>query len=430
MTLVPGCEDLLVTGAFKDEKSGLLQNRILRLRSEPGGKRARTVETILALDEFTSPSNQIQQVVIGPDHTLYVSVGDADNFVFSLDRGRFAGKILRLNLDGSACADNPFFDASNPDSPRGFVYALGVRNIFDFDFDAAGRCFAVDNGKNIDRFFQIVAGGYYGWNGNPDSIRVNAQYTWGPENNPAPVGLEILDRDTLGRDSRGRCYVALFGPPAEIGPNHGKGITEFRLDASRGLLNGLPEMLVQYRGDTKATVLGLAEGPDGLYFTDFWGETTGSDDAQGRIYKIVPSTETLGLPDVSHGQIASLSPLERGRAYFHRECASCHTVDGVGGREGPDLSHAIGNIDRRLNSVAYRADLEKLIVSGSRFAAEQKPRLTEVLDAKGNERIRIWLRNHVEEPRFDNPSARMPGFAKSLPETVKNDIIGYLMTRR
>jgi hypothetical protein len=37
---------------------------------------------------------------------------------------------------------------------------------------------------------------------------------------------------------------------------------------------------------------------------------------------------------------------------------------------------------------------------------------------------------HVEEPRFDNPYARMPSFAKALPEDVRNDIIAYLMTRR
>ena len=312
----------------------------------------------------------------------------------------------------------------------GFIHALGVRNIFDFEFDGAGRCFAVDNGKNVDRFFEVVAGGRYGWNGDPESMRVNALFTWGPQNNPAPVGLEILDRDTLGRDTRGRCYVALYGPPAAIGANQGKAIIEFRLDARLGLLNGIPEMLVQYQGDSKATVLGLAEGPDGLYFTDFWGETLGSDEARGRVYKVVPSNETLGLPEAGDDRIASLSPLQRGRAYFHRECASCHTVDGLGGREGPELTDVIAKLDRRLNSIAYEATLKLLIDSTSKLVTSHKPMLENVIEVKGNERIRAWLRHHLEDPRFDNLNARMPSFARSLPENVKNDIIEYLITLR
>lgn len=323
----------------------------------------------------------------------------------SLDLGSYGGKILRLNLDGSACESNPFYDSTSPGAPRSSVYALGIRNVFDFDFDAAGRCFAVDNGKNIDRFFSVVSGGRYGWNGDPESIRVNAMYSWGPVNNPAPVGLEVLEQNTLGEGTRGRCYVALYGSPAAIGASYAKAIMEFSLDASSGLMIRVPEMLVQYAGNAKATVLGLAEGPDGLYFTDFWGETTGMDDAQGRIYKVVRSKDTIELASPDDASFASMSTEERGRNHFNRQCASCHTVDGTGGREGPELTHVLSNIDRRLGSVAYEATVKKLIASRSRFVVEQKPRLQKVLETRGNDRIVAWLRQHLDEPRFDNLNA-------------------------
>ena len=430
LMLVPGTEDLLVTGAFQDESSGLLQNRILRLRSAPGGKRVQKVETVRVLDEFTAPSNQIQQALIGPDGKLYVSVGDAGNASLSLDLGRYGGKVLRLNLDGTACDTNPFYDQFAPESPRSSVYALGVRNVFDLDFDATGNCFAVDNGKNIDRFFRVIAGGSYGWNGDLDSMRLNALYTWGPLDNTAPVGLEILENATLGAGTAGRCYVAFYGPAASIGANHSKAIMEFTLDPARGMLSRAPEMLIQYAGNTKATVLGLAEGPDGLYFTDFWGETISTDDAQGRVYKVVTSKETLGLPVVGDDQLAAMPAEERGRVHFHRNCTSCHQLDGTGGREGPDLTHVITNLDLRLNSAAYQATVKKLIASESSFVAEQQPKLKKTLAADRDDRIKAWLPYHVEEPRFDNPYARMPGFAKALSEDVRNDIIAYLMTRR
>ena len=408
LMLVPGTEDLLVTGAFKEESSGLLQNRILRLRSEPGGKRAQKVETVRVFDEFTSASNQIQQAMMGPDGKLYVSVGDAENFSLSLDLGRYGGKILRLNLDGTACESNPFYDKFAPESPRSSVFASGVRNVFDFDFDATGKCYAVDNGTNIDRLLRVVAGGSYGWNGDPESIRLNALYTWGPVNNTAPVGLAILARATLGEGTAGHCYVALFGPAAGVGANHGKAIVEFILDAATGTLGRAPDMLVQYAGDTKATVLGLAEGPDGLYFTDYWGETVSTDDSRGRVYKVVPSKATLGLPAVGDDQLAAMPAEERGRLYFHRNCTSCHQLDGTGRRKAPDLTHVFTNLDLRLNSAGYVATAKNLINAKSSFMAEQRPKLKKILEAEREDRIKVWLPYHLAEPRFDNPFARCP----------------------
>lgn len=41
LMMVPGTEDLLVTGAFQDESSGLLQNRILRLRMHRAASESR-----------------------------------------------------------------------------------------------------------------------------------------------------------------------------------------------------------------------------------------------------------------------------------------------------------------------------------------------------------------------------------------------------
>ncbi len=60
-----------------------------------------------------------------------------------------SGKILRLNVDGSAPADNPFNDADAiPNEPRDYIWALGLRNPFTTAFDpVTGRFHINDVGE-------------------------------------------------------------------------------------------------------------------------------------------------------------------------------------------------------------------------------------------------------------------------------------------
>lgn len=101
---------------------------------------------------------------VGPDGLLYFSVGDnlvAEN---AQNMNTLAGKIARINLDGSTPADNPFTTASG--EPRA-VWALGLRNPFRFCFAADGRLFAFDVGSDgqgrREEINLITRGANYGW---------------------------------------------------------------------------------------------------------------------------------------------------------------------------------------------------------------------------------------------------------------------------
>lgn len=48
------------------------------------------------------------RIRFGPDGLLYLSTGDASTTSLSQDLDSVAGKILRLNRDGTAPRDNPF----------------------------------------------------------------------------------------------------------------------------------------------------------------------------------------------------------------------------------------------------------------------------------------------------------------------------------
>lgn len=427
---LPDSEDLIVTGTYMDHASGLLRNRIMRLVSEPGGRRMKELKVLLDIPEFTCPSNQIQQVLLGPDGKLYVSVGDAENSALSMDFSKFAGKILRMNLDGSACTDNPFYEPSARQAPRSYIYAYGLRNVFDFGFDPETQHFyGVDNGKSADRLVHVQRGGGYAWNGRNDANFVNALYAWTPT--VSPCGMVILRQNTLGSGTQRRMLVATYGYPAAPPPSLGKKILEFQFDPERPLLARVPMPLIEYAGSKKTTVLGLAEGTDGLYFTDFFGETEREDrycTGAGSIWKVVPSKETADLPDASLAELMKLSPYQRGALHFSTNCMPCHQLRGAGGLVGPDLTGLPTKLDR-LHYPAYAAQVQELMKSQQSYFVEQQPRMKEVLAAQGEARKRVWLKHHIEEPRFDNPFATMPSF-QSLPQEHRRDLMEFLLSEK
>jgi glucose/arabinose dehydrogenase len=97
------------------------------------------------------------RIAFGPDGKLYVSIGDTQESDLSQNPESLAGKILRINPDGSIPDDNPF-----PESP---VYALGIRNSFGLAFHpVTGALFIDETGPaGFDELDIIQPGGNYGW---------------------------------------------------------------------------------------------------------------------------------------------------------------------------------------------------------------------------------------------------------------------------
>ncbi len=97
---------------------------------------------------------------VGPDKRLYITTGDAGNAESAQDRRSLAGKILRLELDGSVPEDNPF-----PDSP---VFSWGHRNPQGLDWSDEGVLYAAEHGPSgtpagHDEINRIEPGKNYGW---------------------------------------------------------------------------------------------------------------------------------------------------------------------------------------------------------------------------------------------------------------------------
>jgi glucose/arabinose dehydrogenase len=282
--------------------------KIVRFTSNDGGRTAATQTTILDMaGETQGQSHQISNLTLLPDGTLLCHMGDGFDSSTGQNLNSFRGKILRLNLNGTPVASNPFFNAADGITSRDYVYAYGLRNPFGGEYRAAdGAQYFVENGPSVDRFAKLVSGRNYGWDGSDASMANFALYNWNPPT--GPVNLAFVQPQSFGgsgfpASSQGHAFVTESGPTYASGQNsQGKRITEWVLNSSGALVAG-PLPFLRYTGFLKATTCGLEAGPDGLYFSDLYREQGFNPTAAGanvlRVYYEAPrDCNGNGLDDV------------------------------------------------------------------------------------------------------------------------------------
>ena len=131
----------------------------------------------------------------------------------------------------------------------------------------------MENGPSVDRIARVEAGVNYGWDGSDASMHTNAAYVWAPA--VAPVNIAWIQPGTFSgsgfpTEKMDHLFATESGPTYGAGPQlHGKRISEFVFDAAGVLVAG-PTALIEYEGVGTGTAVGLAAGPDGLYFTDLY----------------------------------------------------------------------------------------------------------------------------------------------------------------
>ncbi len=188
------------------DNGGALMNRVVRWQDD--GEKATNPSVILDGIPGARYHNG-GRLKFGPDGKLYVTNGDANSGGLAQDLNSLAGKILRINKDGSFPEDNPF-----PNSP---VYSYGHRNPQGLAWHPdTGELYATEHGPvGRDEVNRIVAGGNYGWptvSGDAGDARFRDAVAHSGVDTWAPSGAAFYDAEALPPEWRGRLvFGALRG---------------------------------------------------------------------------------------------------------------------------------------------------------------------------------------------------------------------------
>ena len=157
-----------------------------------------TEKQIIIEDIPGAPWHDGGRIKFGPDGKLYITTGDAINPGWSQDLSSLAGKILRINPDGTIPDDNPF--DSSP------VFSYGHRNPQGLAWSQDGMLVSSEHGPSgemgygHDEINVILKGKNYGWpkvvgnsfdNGFVNPITHSGQTTW------APSGMIFYNSDKI-----------------------------------------------------------------------------------------------------------------------------------------------------------------------------------------------------------------------------------------
>ena len=250
-------------------------NKVVRLKDEGDS----VVLDAVVLDPLPAANNHAGcRVRFGPDGKLYITNGDALEPSSAQDLNSLAGKILRVNPDGSIPEDNPFRG-----SP---VWSYGHRNPQGIDWQPdSGRMYSTEHGpsgfdgpQGGDEINLIQAGGNYGWPLVSHDEKREGTFAPVIQFTPAeaPASLSFYSSDVL----------PMFTGSLFFGALRGEGLVRIVLSESDPNEVVSVEKIISDIGRVRDVV----QGPDGfIYFS------TSNRDGRGRaregddhIYRIVP----------------------------------------------------------------------------------------------------------------------------------------------
>ena len=247
----------------------------------------------------------------GPDGKLYITTGDADRPPLAQDLTSLAGKILRLNPDGSVPNDNPFVD--QPDA-RPEIWSLGHRNSQGLAFQpGTNALYAPEHGPNGgDELNLVLPGHNYGWPTISHDRAADGMDQPLLEFTPSigPANATFYDGE-LFPNLRGHLLIAAL---------RGEALIRVPVDGEK---LGRPERLLH---GTTGRIREVVVAPDG----SIWITTSEFDPPEGRemdrfdqIVRLSPGKGYVETPD-RPDNVRTLPVAEGPAAVFTQSCVACH----------------------------------------------------------------------------------------------------------
>lgn len=280
-----------------------IRNKIVRVTANGDKAVDGSMIDILNLDIIpgwiTTPNHDGGTILFGPDKKLYIAVGENNLYCpkecitstgcnwgscsstinWSQDMDVYHGKLLRINSDGSAPTDNPFYAAGASEQKKR-IFALGFRNPYTFHLrKSTGDLYINDVGsagtKRKEEINKLTL--------DKSSTGKNFGYpkVEGKVNNPAYVDPIFVYSGT-GSDTLSGCAIAggfFYEPTLPAFPSKYVG-KYFFIDFCNGWINYINEDGTGLRN----FATGLAGGGSGF------GSCSIEIGADGQIYHLVRSS--------------------------------------------------------------------------------------------------------------------------------------------
>jgi glucose/arabinose dehydrogenase len=282
VALSPGFDrDRTIFWSFSEQREGGSGTSVARGVLSADRRNLEQVRVIFrAMPTYSNGLHFGSRLAFGPDNMLYVTLGDRfdrPNRVKVQQLDNHLGKVLRINPDGSAPADNPFAKQSGA-MPE--IWTLGHRNIQSASFDDQGRLWTIEHGaRGGDELNLIEKGKNYGW----------SVTTYGEEYSGEPIPGAVTQKE-------GYVQPVYYWDPV-IAPSGAQYYTGNAFPAWRGsiFIGGLAsqrlvrlvikdnrvvgeEHLLTERGQR---IRDVRQGPDGALYVV-------TDEANGELWKIAP----------------------------------------------------------------------------------------------------------------------------------------------
>ena len=275
-------KDRTIFWSFSEQREGGSGTSVARGTISADYKKIEEVRVIFrALPTYNNGLHFGSRLAFGPDGKLYVTFGDRYDIPtmrpLAQQLTSHNGKVIRINPDGSAPADNPFVkrEGALPE-----IWTLGHRNIQSSTFDDQGRLWTVEHGaKGGDELNLIEKGKNYGWaiisygeeySGEPIPGNITAKegleqpvYYWDPV--IAPSGMQFYTGSAFP-EWRGNIFIGGLASQKLV-----------RLVIKNNRVAGEEELLT----DRKQRIRDVRQGPDGALYVV-------TDERSGELWKIAP----------------------------------------------------------------------------------------------------------------------------------------------
>ncbi|OOQ57444.1 PQQ-dependent sugar dehydrogenase [Mucilaginibacter pedocola] len=183
--------------AYNYSKSGTYTKKIVKFTYNG----TTLVNPVVLLDNIPAANiHNGTRLAISPDRKLYITSGDASVASRAQDKSNFAGKIQRINLDGSIPADNPVAGSA--------LWTFGHRNPQGLVF-VGDRLYSSEHGQSTDDEINIIQKGRnFGWPNIEGFCNTSAEQTFCAANDVAepiqawsptiaPSGIDYYNNDAI-----------------------------------------------------------------------------------------------------------------------------------------------------------------------------------------------------------------------------------------